>query len=140
MLAVTYIDYPMANHGIGFDELRARLRERRLLGFGFGGAVMIALAVPVLNFLVVPCAVAGRHRDVGWSSSKGDTSAAPAAAAGGGRQARLTNCARRRFFGYTPAPGLNPLDGIRSSEPQACRRPKPVRVRDRQERKRWPPI
>ena len=59
MLAVTYLDYPMANHGIGFVELRARLAERRLLGLGFGGAAMAALAVPVLNFLVIPCAVAG---------------------------------------------------------------------------------
>lgn len=59
MLVVTYVDYPMANHGIGFDELRARLRDRRLLGLGFGGAVMAALAIPVLNFLVIPCAVAG---------------------------------------------------------------------------------
>ena len=59
MLAITYVDYPMANHGIGFDELLARLRERRLLGLGFGGAAMAALAVPVLNFIVVPCAVAG---------------------------------------------------------------------------------
>ena len=59
MLAVTYVDYPMANHGIGFDELRARLRDRRLLALGFGGTAMAALAVPVLNFLVIPCAVAG---------------------------------------------------------------------------------
>ena len=59
MLAVTYVDYPMANHGIGFADLRRRLRGRRLLGIGFGGAVMAALAVPVLNFLVIPCAVAG---------------------------------------------------------------------------------
>ena len=59
MLVVTYVDYSMANHGIGFDELRARMGERRLLGLGFGGAVMAALAVPVLNFLVIPCAVAG---------------------------------------------------------------------------------
>ena len=59
MLAVTYVDYPMANHGIGFAELRARLAERRLLSLGFGGAAVAALAVPVLNFLVIPCAVAG---------------------------------------------------------------------------------
>ena len=59
MLAVTYVDYPMANHGIGFDALRARLRGRRLLSLGFGGAALAALAVPVLNFLVIPCAVAG---------------------------------------------------------------------------------
>ena len=59
MLAVAYLDYPMANHGIGFAGQRRRLRGRRLLGLGFGGAVMAALAVPVLNFLVIPCAVAG---------------------------------------------------------------------------------
>ena len=59
MLAVTYVDYPMANHGIEFTELRARLAERRLLSLGFGGAAMVALAVPVLNFLVIPGAVAG---------------------------------------------------------------------------------
>ena len=59
MLAITYVDYPMANHGIGFGKLLEHLRERRLLALGFGGAVMTALAVPVLNFLVIPCAVAG---------------------------------------------------------------------------------
>ena len=81
MLAVTYVDYPMANHGIAFDELRARLRERRLLGFGFGGAVMAALAVPVLNFLVIPCAVAGATAM--WVEQlEDDASASPAAASG----------------------------------------------------------
>jgi len=59
MMAITYIDYPMANHGIGFTELLSRLREKRFLVLGFGGAAMVALAVPVLNFLVIPCAVAG---------------------------------------------------------------------------------
>ena len=76
MLAITYVDYPMANHGIGFDELLARLRERRLLGLGFGGAVMAALAVPVLNFLVIPCAVAGATAM--WVEQlDGDTTASP---------------------------------------------------------------
>ena len=59
MLAVTYVDYPMSNHGVAFDDLRRRLRARRFLSLGFGGAAMAALTVPVLNFLVIPCAVAG---------------------------------------------------------------------------------
>jgi len=59
MLAVTYADYPMANHGIGFAEQRGLLARRRMLSLGFGASVMAALAVPVLNFLVIPCAVAG---------------------------------------------------------------------------------
>ena len=93
MLAVTYVDYPMANHGNDFDELRARLRERRLLSLGFGGAVMAALAVPVLNFLVIPCAVAGATAM--WVEQlDGDTGTAPPAAAGG-RQGIRDRIARR---------------------------------------------
>jgi CysZ protein len=59
MLAVTFADYPMANHGIGFPQQRSLLARRRMLSLGFGGSVMAALAVPVLNFFVIPCAVAG---------------------------------------------------------------------------------
>ena len=59
MLAIAYADYPMANHGLGFPEQRRRLGEKRFLSLGFGGCIMVALAVPVLNFLVIPCAVAG---------------------------------------------------------------------------------
>ena len=59
MLAIAYVDYPMGNHGLTFPEQRRRLASRRWLAFGFGGAVMGALAIPVLNFLVIPCAVAG---------------------------------------------------------------------------------
>ena len=81
MLAVTYVDYPMANHGIGFGALLARLRERRLLVLGFGGAAMAALAVPVLNFLVIPCAVAGATAM--WVEQLGgDSAAAPPARTG----------------------------------------------------------
>ena len=82
MLAVTYVDYPMANHGIGFRTLLARLRERRLLVLGFGGAAMVTLAVPVLNFLVIPCAVAGATAM--WVEQlRGDSSAPPSALTGG---------------------------------------------------------
>ena len=80
MLAISYVDYPMANHRIGFDELRARLAERRLLGLGFGGAVMVALAVPVLNFLVIPCAVAGATAMWVEQLSDGANTAPPSAA------------------------------------------------------------
>ena len=87
MLAVTYVDHPMANHGIGFDELLARLRERRLLSLGFGGAAMAALAVPVLNFLIIPCAVAGATAM--WVEQlDGDAGASPPAADEGGQDPR----------------------------------------------------
>lgn len=59
MMAISYIDYPMGNHGLTFPDQRRRLGERRYLALGFGGAVMCALAVPVVNFVVIPAAVAG---------------------------------------------------------------------------------
>ena len=59
MLAISYVDYPMGNHSLTFPEQRRRLGEHRYLALGFGGAVMCALAIPVVNFLVIPAAVAG---------------------------------------------------------------------------------
>lgn len=59
MLAISFIDYPMGNHGLAFAEQRRRLAERRYLALGFGGATMFALAIPVVNFVVIPAAVAG---------------------------------------------------------------------------------
>jgi CysZ protein len=59
MLALEYADYPMGNHGLRTDEQRYRLGEKRLLALGFGGAVTLATITPILNFLVMPAAVAG---------------------------------------------------------------------------------
>jgi CysZ protein len=59
MMAVQYLDYPMANHSLFFKEQRARLRRRPLLAWSFGGPVMLITMIPVLNFFVMPAAVAG---------------------------------------------------------------------------------
>lgn len=59
MLAVEYGDYPMGNHGLTFPGQRRLLARRRLLALGFGGATAAALVVPVVNFLIIPVAVAG---------------------------------------------------------------------------------
>ena len=59
MMTVQYIDYPMANHHLFFKDQRARLRKRPLLAWSFGGLVMVCTLVPVLNFVVMPAAVAG---------------------------------------------------------------------------------
>jgi len=59
MMTVQYMDFPMANHGLFFKDQRARLRKRPLLAWSFGGLVMLATLVPVLNFFVMPAAVAG---------------------------------------------------------------------------------
>ncbi len=59
MLAVEYSDYPMSNHGLKGKEVRAKLREKRLLVLGFGAATLLATMVPLLNFFVMPAAVIG---------------------------------------------------------------------------------
>lgn len=59
MLALEYMDYPMGNHGITFPEQRQRLQRHHLLGLGFGGATLLANSIPLVNFLVMPSAVAG---------------------------------------------------------------------------------
>jgi len=59
MLTIEYADYPMGNHGMRADEQKIRLGKKRLLSVGFGGAVTVTTMIPVLNFLVMPAAVAG---------------------------------------------------------------------------------
>ena len=59
MLAFEYADYPMANHGLSFKQQRKTLASKRALTLGFGAAVMLLALVPLLNFLVMPTAVAG---------------------------------------------------------------------------------
>jgi len=59
MMTVQYMDYPMANHQLFFKDQRARMRKRPLLAWSFGGLVMLCTLVPVINFIVMPAAVAG---------------------------------------------------------------------------------
>jgi len=59
MLTLEYSDYPMGNHGLRFREIRARLRRKRVLGLGFGAATAGLTMVPIVNFIVMPSAVAG---------------------------------------------------------------------------------
>ncbi len=59
MLTVEYADYPMGNHGLRSDEQKQRLGNKRLLSLGFGSAVTVATMIPIVNFLVMPAAVAG---------------------------------------------------------------------------------
>jgi CysZ protein len=58
-LALTYFDYPMANHGIPFTEQRRLAAARRQLAMGFGMAAMLLTLTPFLNFIAMPAAVAG---------------------------------------------------------------------------------
>lgn len=59
MLAIQYADYPMANNDIEFKNQRKLLGKKRMLVLGFGGIVMVGMMIPVVNFIILPCAVAG---------------------------------------------------------------------------------
>ena len=59
MLAFEYADYPMGNHGILFDEQKKRLKDLPLMVLGFGGAALLMMMIPIVNFLAMPTAVAG---------------------------------------------------------------------------------
>ena len=59
MLALEYADYPLGVWGVAFRERRAVLARHRALGLGFGAATLVVTAVPVVNLLAMPAAVAG---------------------------------------------------------------------------------
>lgn len=57
MVAVQYVDYAADNEGRSFAELRSLLASQPLSTLGFGGVIMAGLAVPLLNFIVIPLGV-----------------------------------------------------------------------------------
>ena len=59
LLALEYLDYPMANHNIGFKDQRQTLNRYRIGSLSFGGSIMVLTMIPIINFIVMPLAVAG---------------------------------------------------------------------------------
>ena len=59
LLSLEYLDYPMGNHDLTFSQQKKTLSKRRGLSLGFGGMVMILTSIPIVNFFVMPIAVAG---------------------------------------------------------------------------------
>jgi len=59
MLSVQYFDYPLSNHNIAFKAQRGLLKQKRLLVFGFGAMTMFGTMIPIINFFILPSAVAG---------------------------------------------------------------------------------
>ncbi len=57
--SVEYLAYPMENHGQRFKEVRVTIRKRRMLALGFGAAATVAAMIPLVNFVLMPVAVAG---------------------------------------------------------------------------------
>jgi CysZ protein len=59
MMAIQYCDYAADNNGVTFKALRARLAQRRFQAVFFGLPVYLILAIPLVNLILMPAAVAG---------------------------------------------------------------------------------
>ena len=59
MLSLEYLDYPMGNHEFDFKQEKQILAARKGLALGYGSSVMVLTSIPLLNFIVMPVAVAG---------------------------------------------------------------------------------
>ncbi len=59
LLSKEYFDYPMANHGYSFVKQRDILKQHRIGSLSFGGSIMVLTMIPIVNFIVMPLAVAG---------------------------------------------------------------------------------
>lgn len=59
MLAIQYGDYPFDNHKVPFAQMRAALREEKMVNLQFGSLVSLFTLIPVLNLVIMPVAVCG---------------------------------------------------------------------------------
>lgn len=59
MLAIQYLDYPMDNNQVSFQDMLRRLRARWWPTLTFGLGMVLVTWVPVLNLVLLPGGVAG---------------------------------------------------------------------------------
>jgi CysZ protein len=55
--SLEYVDSPLGNRGMLFEEIRAYNRKNRMRSLGLGTGVFVMTSIPVLNFLAMPVAV-----------------------------------------------------------------------------------
>lgn len=60
--ALEYNDYPLANRGLFFEDIKSYNRKNRMRSLGLGSAVFILTSIPIVNFFAMPVAVAGATR------------------------------------------------------------------------------
>ena len=60
--ALEYNDYPLANRGCFFEEIKSYNRKNRMRSLGLGSAVFVLTSIPLVNFLAMPVSVAGATR------------------------------------------------------------------------------
>lgn len=57
--ALEYNDYPLANRGLFFEDVKSYNRKNRMRSLGLGTAVFVLTSIPIINFFAMPIAVAG---------------------------------------------------------------------------------
>jgi CysZ protein len=55
--SLEYMDSPLGNRGLLFEEIREYNRKHRMRSLGLGTGVFVMTSIPVLNFLAMPVAV-----------------------------------------------------------------------------------
>jgi CysZ protein len=58
-MVLQYIDYPADNHRISLQAVRSHLKEEKATALGLGLSILICTTIPILNFFIIPAAVAG---------------------------------------------------------------------------------
>lgn len=58
-MAIQYVDYACDNNQLDFAPMRKRLRANIYSSTGFGGMVMLASMIPLINIFAMPAAVTG---------------------------------------------------------------------------------
>lgn len=58
-LVLTFVDYPTDNHRIPIRDVRSWLKQRSWTSLSFGSGVLLMSMIPVINFFIIPAAVAG---------------------------------------------------------------------------------
>jgi CysZ protein len=58
-LSLQYLDYPAVNHHIPLRQLHSLIKSKRSACLGLGLATLFLSMIPILNFIVMPVAIAG---------------------------------------------------------------------------------
>ncbi len=58
-MTLQYLDYPTDNHKIPLSHAHTWVWQHRLLSLSFGTGILVVTLIPILNFFIVPAAVAG---------------------------------------------------------------------------------
>lgn len=57
--ALEYSDYPLANRGQFFADVKTYNQNNRMRSLGLGSAIFVLTSIPIINFFAMPVAVAG---------------------------------------------------------------------------------